>query len=80
MTLQRAIKAVIRPGEQSGYVAECFEIPCRFGFEVVSQRASHIKLRRVGPRGERESLTVPHHSELDTNLPGHSSSSFTLHT
>ena len=27
MTLQRTIKAVIRPGEQSGYVAECFEIP-----------------------------------------------------
>jgi predicted RNase H-like HicB family nuclease len=27
MTLQRTIKAVIRPGEQSGYVAECVEIP-----------------------------------------------------
>ena len=27
MTLQRTIKAVIRPGDQSGYVAECFEIP-----------------------------------------------------
>jgi predicted RNase H-like HicB family nuclease len=27
MTLQRTIKAVIHPGEQSGYVAECFEIP-----------------------------------------------------
>jgi predicted RNase H-like HicB family nuclease len=27
MTLQRTIKAVIRPGEQSGYVAECLEIP-----------------------------------------------------
>ena len=25
--LQRTIKAVIRPGEQSGYVAECLEIP-----------------------------------------------------
>jgi predicted RNase H-like HicB family nuclease len=25
--LQHAIKAVIRPGEQSGYVAECLEIP-----------------------------------------------------
>jgi len=24
--LQRTIKAVIRPGEQSGYVAECLEI------------------------------------------------------
>ncbi len=27
MTLQRTIKAVIRPGEQTGYVAECPEIP-----------------------------------------------------
>ena len=27
MTLQRTIKATIRPGEQSGYVAECLEIP-----------------------------------------------------
>jgi predicted RNase H-like HicB family nuclease len=27
MSLQRTIKAVIRPGEQSGFVAECLEIP-----------------------------------------------------
>lgn len=27
MPLQRTIKAVIRPGEQSGFVAECVEIP-----------------------------------------------------
>ena len=27
MTLQHTIKAVIRPGEQSGFVAECVEIP-----------------------------------------------------
>ncbi len=27
MTLQHTVKAVIRPGEQSGYVAECLEIP-----------------------------------------------------
>ena len=27
MKLQRIIKAVIRSGEQSGYVAECMEIP-----------------------------------------------------
>ncbi len=27
MRLQRTIKAVIRPGEQSGYLAECLEIP-----------------------------------------------------
>lgn len=27
MKLQHTIKAVIHPGEQSGYVAECVEIP-----------------------------------------------------
>jgi len=27
MRLQHTIRAVIRPGEQSGYVAECVEIP-----------------------------------------------------
>jgi predicted RNase H-like HicB family nuclease len=32
--LQRTIKAVIRPGEQSGYVAECLEI------SVVTQGAT----------------------------------------
>lgn len=34
MPLQRTIKAVIRPGEQSGFVAECLEIP------VVTQGAT----------------------------------------
>ena len=34
MRLQHTIKAVVRPGEQSGYVAECVEIP------VVTQGAT----------------------------------------
>jgi predicted RNase H-like HicB family nuclease len=34
MKLQRTIKAIIRSGEQSGYVAECIEIP------VVTQAAT----------------------------------------
>lgn len=34
MPLQRTIKAAIRPGEQSGFVAECLEIP------VVTQGAT----------------------------------------
>ena len=33
-TLQHTIKAVIQPGEQSGFVAECIEIP------VVTQGAT----------------------------------------
>jgi predicted RNA binding protein YcfA (HicA-like mRNA interferase family) len=35
----------------------------KFGFEVVSQRGSHIKLRRIGPDGQNETLTIP---KLDT--------------
>jgi len=34
------------------------------GFEVVSQRGSHVKLRRVSS-GDRQTLTVPNHRELD---------------
>ena len=37
-----------------------------FGFEMHSQRGSHVKLRRTGPNGERQTLTVPDHNELDT--------------
>ena len=37
-----------------------------FGFEVQSQRGSHVKLRRDGPNGERQTLTIPNHLELDT--------------
>jgi len=37
-----------------------------FGFEVQSQKGSHVKLRRVGPNGERQTLTIPNHAELDT--------------
>ena len=40
MQLQRAITAVIRPGEQSGYVAECLEIP------VVTQGGTLDKVSR----------------------------------
>ena len=35
-----------------------------FGFEVVNTRGSHAKLRRIGPDGSRETLTVPLHDEL----------------
>jgi predicted RNA binding protein YcfA (HicA-like mRNA interferase family) len=36
----------------------------RFGFVVVSQRGSHIKLKRASAHGT-ETLTVPAHAELD---------------
>lgn len=38
----------------------------RFGFEVVSQRGSHMKMQRTGLDGTSETLTIPAHRELDT--------------
>ncbi len=45
--------------------AEVVRIFASFGFNVASQRGSHIKLRRVLPDGARQTLTVPNHRELD---------------
>jgi predicted RNA binding protein YcfA (HicA-like mRNA interferase family) len=36
-----------------------------FGFVVVATRGSHAKLRRVTENGERQTLTLPLHKELD---------------
>ena len=36
-----------------------------FGFEVVATRGSHAKLRRVIDSGERQTLTLPLHKDLD---------------
>ncbi len=36
-----------------------------FGFEVVATRGSHAKLRRVSEDGQRQTLTVPLHKDLD---------------
>ena len=36
----------------------------QFGFQVYSQRGSHVKLRRVSETG-KETLTVPNHRQLD---------------
>lgn len=35
-----------------------------FGFEVVAQRGSHVKLRRIF-NDTRQTLTIPNHQELD---------------
>jgi predicted RNA binding protein YcfA (HicA-like mRNA interferase family) len=37
----------------------------KFGFEVISQRGSHIKIRRFLSDGTKQILTIPNHSELD---------------
>ncbi len=37
-----------------------------FGFRIHSQRGSHVKLRRVTDAGQKQTLTVPRHRELDS--------------
>ena len=36
-----------------------------FDFTIHSQRGSHVKLRRISASGEKQTLTVPRHRELD---------------
>ena len=38
----------------------------RFGFAEESRLGSHVKLTRTNAAGERQSLVVPLHGELDT--------------
>lgn len=45
--------------------AEVINILKQFGFEVYSQRGSHVKLRRISRSG-KETLTIPNHRQLDT--------------
>jgi predicted RNA binding protein YcfA (HicA-like mRNA interferase family) len=45
---------------------EAVSIFQRFGFSIRSQRGSHIKLRRISQAGEKQTLTVPNHRELDS--------------
>jgi predicted RNA binding protein YcfA (HicA-like mRNA interferase family) len=44
---------------------DAISILATFGFVEESRRGSHVKLRRVGPSGERQTLTIPDHTELD---------------
>lgn len=74
MRVQHTITAVIRPGEQSGYVAECVEIP------VVTQGATldetvanlreavelHLEGANLAEIGLAESPTVVITMELET--------------
>ncbi len=36
-----------------------------FDFEIVSQRGSHAKLRRILADGTKQTLTIPRHEDLD---------------
>lgn len=44
---------------------EVVAIFARFGFAIHAQRGSHVKLRRTGPGGTAQTLTIPKHRELD---------------
>ncbi len=37
----------------------------KFGFTIYSQRGSHVKLRRILEGGEKQTLTIPLHEEMD---------------
>ena len=43
MQLQHTIKVVIRPGEQSGYVAECIEIPVVTQGQALDEVTANLK-------------------------------------
>ena len=45
--------------------ADVVAILSLFGFVVLSQKGSHAKLRRIGPHGEKQTLIIPLHDELD---------------
>lgn len=36
-----------------------------FGFQIHSQKGSHVKLRRKSNKNENQTLTIPMHKELD---------------
>lgn len=44
---------------------EVINILAQRGFRVHAQRGSHVKLQRVAPTSERQTLTIPRHRELD---------------
>ena len=43
--------------------SEVIEILVNFGFQVHSQKGSHVKLRRIGLTG-KETLTLPNQSAI----------------
>lgn len=45
--------------------AEVLAILGESGFEPLSQRGSHIKIRRVLEGGQAQTLTIPNHREID---------------
>jgi len=44
---------------------EILSIFQKLGFQKVAQRGSNVKLRRISPTGEKQTLTIVLHDELD---------------
>ncbi|OGD33057.1 hypothetical protein A2833_00680 [Candidatus Azambacteria bacterium RIFCSPHIGHO2_01_FULL_44_55] len=44
---------------------EIIKIFMSYGFDMVSQRGSHVKLKRETEEGVKQTLTIPKHQELD---------------
>ena len=44
---------------------EVMKIFLSLGFEIASQRGSHVKLRRIISSGAKQTLTIPNAPELD---------------
>ena len=53
------------PGLRTLSGSEVATILQDFGFELHSQRGSHVKLRRTLEGGQTETLTIPKHKEID---------------
>ena len=37
----------------------------RLGFDIESRKGSHVKLRRITAAGQKQTLTIPMHEDLD---------------
>jgi len=46
---------------------DLFKIFSTHGFEKISQKGSHVKMRRMG-LDSKETLTIPMHTEIDKGL------------
>jgi len=45
--------------------ADVVKIFNHFGFQTISQKGSHIKLRRLKADGVKQIIIIPNHDELD---------------
>jgi predicted RNA binding protein YcfA (HicA-like mRNA interferase family) len=44
---------------------EVLKILRSFGFEIQSQKGSHVKLLRHAEAGEKQTLIIPNHADID---------------